>query len=184
MKFEKIKILKNAPFKPHTIISKKLISQKIQDYIKIIIQQKKNNKFQILRGKFGDIKGIAKFYNISLEIKKYKPTAGLAIFSDRRILISTVYANTQSIIRATFCHELIHIIQYDLGIINPIESNSLSSSLRTEQEAEAAGAVIFKILFPNFFFSKKLFQNYFSEKHILYLHGYLKCPTNDLFEWL
>src|ERR1035437_2497036 len=105
-----IKILYTSPFKPHKGPSKKAIRPELKEYINFV---SKLNIDLDCRENHNDIRCLANLFNIELFFHGNFKLAGSANTIKREIKMSTInksglyYKNTE--LRATFCHELVHI---------------------------------------------------------------------------
>lgn len=177
MKLKKIKFLQSPEYKPFSKPSEKIINKDLLNVIKQIEQSVETRDFIL-----SDMKKVAKDFRVNLEFPKLTTTKGLACPKIRTIYVD---GDIQSAVekRAIFCHELAHILQYDLNIWDLRRKYTLSAELRAEQEAEACSILLFKKLFPNLFFNQLFFKKYFNESDILYLYNFCKDSENDLFVW-
>ncbi len=171
---------------PHTEPSKKLIRPRV----KRVIRELKKYKLVPEKGRYGDLKALAKKFNVKLVFSgRLEMAGGFARYATRTITIATNTRSgwpiTRARARAMFMHELTHFIQYDVNydIWGPYV---LSHNVRQEQEAQSASKELCKIFFPEEKFYKHHFDGYFSKRDIRWLYDYHKqwgCE-NDLTDWL
>lgn len=183
MIYKKIIILKSSPYKPKKGIS----SKNIRKPFKVFLNKLKNKNFNYNgKDELGDIKLIAKFFKVKVRFLKEFDYKGEFDYKENLITIRInskikKIPYTKKQIRATFTHELSHLIQKR---VNVFKDKKLSDCLMLEQEAESAAYELCKIFYPKLNFSKKLFNSYFKENDIIYLGKYYKnYALNDLFKW-
>jgi hypothetical protein len=179
MNLKKIRIKRGAEFRPHSRPTIRIIRPRLRKAIEKIKPVKVTGK-----GKYAELKAIAKHFNVKLRISyNKKGNCGWCYYETRTIHLLT-FKNVEDM-EYIFCHELAHILQGDLKYF--IKRFKLSLFLREEQEAESAAVEIYKRLFPNKKFCREKFANYFSEPDVIELYHHCKTSgegiINDLFEW-
>lgn len=174
-------ILRTANFRPHKRPTRKLIHSRILNYIE------KLSYIKPIAGIYGDMRAIAKFFNLNLKFCNKMKFSGLALGYNITIYSGVKRKNSLNRMRETFCHELAHTIQtkFKVYCCSGLKKFYLSSVIRYEQEAVAISKLLFKIFFPNQYYSIQNDKTYFSPKDYRWLNKFYFSEgiINDLYKW-
>jgi hypothetical protein len=189
MVYSRIKILKEAGFKPKSKPHHHCISPKLKKYLSWLneIKHKIDYSKYPTSDKYSELRSIALFFDLKLIVRhELKTAGGIYHCETKTIEISEHrYGRKKSLkwLKAVFTHELAHALQDNIGSLDHYW-DSLADALKLEQEAETVSKKLCEILFPDDVFGEKYFNAYFKEKDIIFLLKYQKDLNNNLFQWL